>query len=82
MRVSTIAIVAALAVAVSGPALAKKSKKRKKRTLRTVETYEQCESQAIAQGLTHGQAGHQEFVAECMGKHPGNSNVGGSGSQR
>jgi hypothetical protein len=79
MRVSTIAIVAALALAVSGPALAKKSKKR---TLATVETYEQCESQAIAQGLTHGQVGHQEFVAECMGKHPGNSNVGGSGSQR
>jgi hypothetical protein len=79
MRVSTIAIVAALALAVSGPALAKKSKKR---TLATVETYEQCESQAIAQGLRHGEAGHAEYVRECMGKTPGNSNLGGSGSQR
>jgi hypothetical protein len=78
MRVSTIAIVAALAVAVSGPALAQKSKKR----AATLETYEQCESQALAQGLRHGEAGHTEYVRECMGKRPGNSNVGGAGSQR
>jgi type II secretory pathway pseudopilin PulG len=78
MRVSTIAIVAVLAVAVSGPALGQKSKKR----AAAVDRYEQCESQAIAQGLTHGQAGHTEYVRECMGKRPGNSNVGGAGSQR
>jgi hypothetical protein len=78
MRVSTIAIIAALAVAISSPALARKSKKR----IATVETYEQCESQAIAQGLRHGEAGHGEYVRECMGKRPGNSNVGGAGSQR
>jgi hypothetical protein len=78
MRISAIAILAALAVAVSGPALALS----KKRTAALVDRYEQCESQAVAQGLTHGQAGHTEYVRECMGKRPGNSNVGGAGSQR
>lgn len=74
MRISTIAIVAALAVAVSGPALAQKSKKRISSGAR-VGTFEQCESQALAQGLQHGQVGHVEYVRECMGKRAGNANI-------
>jgi hypothetical protein len=65
MRISTIAIVAALAVAISGPALAQKSKRSTR-----VETFEQCESKAIALGMPHGQAGHAEYVRECMGGGP------------
>jgi hypothetical protein len=67
LRVSAIAIVAALAVAVTGPALAK-SKKRT--SAATIEMNEQCESQAIAQGLTRGQAGHTEYVRQCIRKWP------------
>jgi hypothetical protein len=77
MRISTIAIVAALAVAVGGPALAQKSQKRASR----VETFEQCESQAIALGMPHGQAGHAEYVRECMGGRPGKTNALGAGSR-
>jgi hypothetical protein len=68
LRFSAIAIVAALAVAVSGPALAQKSKKRT--SAATIEMNEQCESQAIAQGLTRGQAGHTEYVRQCVSKWP------------
>ena len=77
MRISSIAIVAALAVAVSGPALAQKSKKRVSR----VEAFEQCESKAIELGMPHGQAGHAEYVRECMGGRPGNTNSLGAGSR-
>ena len=77
MRISTIAIVGALAIAVSGPALAQKSQTSQKRTAygALVGTFEQCESQAVALGMPHGQAGHSEFVRECMGKRPGNANA-------
>lgn len=77
MRISTIAIVGALAIAVSGPALA--AQKSQKRTAygAVVGTFEQCESQALALGMPHGQAGHSEFVRECMGKRPGNANAAG-----
>ena len=80
MRITTIAIVAALAVAVSGPALAQKSKKRTS-SGPLVGTFEQCESKALALGMPHGQAGHAEYVRECMGKRPGNANIGGSASR-
>lgn len=80
MKISAIAIVAALAVAVSGPALAQKSKKRASTAAR-VATFEQCESQALALGMPHGQAGHAEYVRECMGRRPGNANIGGAASR-
>lgn len=73
MRISTIAIVGALAIAVSGPALAQKGQKKTSYGAR-VGTFEQCESQAIALGMPHGQGGHTEYVRECMGKRPGISN--------
>jgi hypothetical protein len=77
MRISTVAIVAAIAIAVSGPALAQKSQKRASR----FEMFEQCESRAIALGMPHGQAGHAEYVRECMGGRPGNTNALGAGSR-
>lgn len=79
MRISTIAVVGALAIAVSGPALAQKSQKRTTFGA-LVTTFEQCESQAIALGMPHGQAGHAEYVRECLGKRPGNANGLGAGS--
>jgi hypothetical protein len=77
MRISIVAIVAALAVAVTGPALAQKSK----RTASRVEAFEQCESRANALGMPHGQVGHAEYVRECMGGRPGNANALGAGSR-
>lgn len=74
MRISTIAIVGALAIAVSGPALAQKSQKRTAYGA-LVGTFEQCESQAIALGMPHGQTGHSEYVRECLGRRPGNANA-------
>ena len=80
MRISRIAIVAALAVAASGPALAQKSKKAT--TSGTgVSRFEQCESKALELGMPHGQTGHAEYVRECMGKRPGNSNNAARSSQ-
>jgi hypothetical protein len=63
MRISTVAIVAALAIAVSGPAGLAGG------------TFEQCESKAFALGMVHGQAGRAEYVRECMGARPGNGNI-------
>ncbi len=84
MRISTIAIVGALAIAVSGPALAQKSHKRT--TYGTpFWAYEVCESKAHALGMPHGQAGHEEYVRECLGLRPGNANAAagtGGGSVR
>jgi hypothetical protein len=74
MRISTVAIVAALAVAVSGPALAQKSHKTNAYGL-AGGTFEQCESQAFGLGLVHGQAGRAEYVRECMGARPSNGNI-------
>jgi hypothetical protein len=73
MRISTVAIVAALAIAVSGPALAQKSQKRT--AYSPAGTFEQCESQAFALGMPHGQGGHAEYVRECRGARPGNGNI-------
>jgi hypothetical protein len=74
MRISTVAIVAAFAIAVSGPALAQKS--HKSTAYGPVGgTFEHCESQAFALGMMHGQTGHAEYVRECMGARPGNANI-------
>lgn len=75
MRISTIAIVGALVIPISGPALAQKSQKRTAWGA-LIGTFELCESQAVALGMPHGQAGHAEYMRECMGKRPGNANVG------
>jgi hypothetical protein len=74
MRISTVAIVAALAIAVSGPALAQKSQKRTAYGP-VASSFTQCESQAFALGMPHGQAGHAEYVRECLGARPGNANI-------
>ena len=81
MRISTIAIVAALAVAVGGPALAAKNQKRATAYGAPIENYEECETKAHAQGMPHGQVGHAEYVRECMGGRPGNANALGAGSR-
>jgi hypothetical protein len=80
MRISTITIIAALALAVSGPALAQKAQKRTTAYGAPIENYEACETKAHAQGMPHGQVGHAEFVRECMGKRPGNANRAISGN--
>jgi hypothetical protein len=74
MRISTVAIVTVLAIAVSGPAWAQKSQKRTAYGP-VVGTFGQCESQAFALGMMHGQSGHAEYVRECMGARPGNANI-------
>jgi hypothetical protein len=74
MRISTVAVVAALAIAVGGPAFAQKSHKRGVYGL-AGGTFEQCESQAFGLGLVHGQAGRAEYVRECTGARPGNGNI-------
>jgi hypothetical protein len=74
MRISTVAIVAALAIAVSGPALAQKSQKRAALGL-VGGSFQQCESQAVQLGMPHGQSGHAEYVRECMGARPNNANI-------
>jgi hypothetical protein len=74
MRISTVAIVAALAIAVSGPASAQKSHKTDAYGLAGA-TFEQCESRALGLGLVHGQAGRAEYVRECTGTRPGNGNI-------
>jgi hypothetical protein len=67
MRVAMLAITAMLAVGVALPAAA-----AKKRTVSesTFASFEACEKKAADMGLAHGQAGHNEFVRECMGMRP------------
>jgi hypothetical protein len=68
MRIATLAITAMLAVGFAFPAAA-----AKKRTVSqaTVASFEVCEQKAADMGLAHGQAGHTEYVRECMGRRPG-----------
>jgi len=73
MRMWTLVIAGALAVAVSAPASAATKKKAM-----TVSSFEACEDKAVSQGLVHGQGGHAEFVRECMGRRPGNSRSTGN----
>jgi hypothetical protein len=77
-RISMIAIVGALAVAISVPAFAQKNGRTAYGA--ATGTFEACESQASALGMPHGQAGHTEYVRECMGKRPRNSNNAASGN--
>jgi hypothetical protein len=71
MRILALAITGVLAVAVSVPASAAK----KVYTPDTsVAAYEACETKAHALGMPHGQVGHAEYVRECMGYRPRNSN--------
>jgi len=70
MRILAFAIVGALAIGVSAPASAAK---KTAAVAPTIGDYEACESKAIALGMPHGQVGHAEYVRECMGKRPRNS---------
>jgi hypothetical protein len=67
MRIAMLAITAMLAVGVAFPAAA-----AKKRTVSeaTFSSFEACEKKASDMGLAHGQAGHTEYVRECMGMKP------------
>jgi hypothetical protein len=68
MRILALVVTGVLAVAVSAPASAAK---KKAAPVPSVGTYEECESKALALGMPHGQAGHTEYVRECMGQKPG-----------
>jgi hypothetical protein len=72
MRIATIAVssifIACLAIV---PASA--AKKKSHVSQKMVDSFEACEQKALAQGLVHGQSGHTDFVAECMGRRPTNS---------
>jgi hypothetical protein len=67
MRIAMLAITAMLAVGVAFPAAA-----AKKRTVSEAifSSFEACEKKAADMGLAHGQAGHTEYVRECMGMKP------------
>lgn len=78
MRIWTVAIVGALAVAVSLPAAAVQ---RTYASNRSIVAYEACETKANALGMPHGQVGHTEYVRECLGGRPGNANALGAGSR-
>jgi hypothetical protein len=70
MRIWAFAMAGVLALAVSIPASAAP---KKKPVAPTVNNFEACEQKALGVGLPHGQAGHAEYVRECMGQRPGNS---------
>jgi hypothetical protein len=79
MRIWTVAIAGSLAVALSVPAAAQRTstpdlprshKERVYTPNRSIEAYEACETKAHALGMPHGQAGHTEYVRECMGYRP------------
>jgi hypothetical protein len=71
MRIWAIAIAGVLAVAVSVPASAAKKKAAPSETM--MKSFEECERKAVELGMPHGQAGHSEYVRECMGARPRNS---------
>jgi hypothetical protein len=68
MRILALAITGVLAIALSTSAFA--AKKKKSAPVPSVDTWEACESKALALGMPHGQAGHNEYVRECMGQRP------------
>jgi hypothetical protein len=70
MRIWALAIAGIAAIAISVPASAAK---KKAASAASVASFEACEQKAIELGMPHGQAGHQEYVRECMGKRPSNS---------
>ncbi len=67
MRNATLAITGMLAVCVAFPAAAAKKRAVSESTF---SSFEACEKKALDMGLVHGQAGHTEFVRECMGMRP------------
>jgi hypothetical protein len=67
MRSLAIAITGIVAVIISVPA---SGATKKSTSVSTVALFEQCEQRALDMGLLHGQAGHTEYVRECMGKKP------------
>jgi hypothetical protein len=73
MRIWALAITAVAAIAISVPASAAKKKPVPSETM--MQSFEACEAKAAELGMPHGQAGHQEYVRECMGKRPGNSHA-------
>jgi hypothetical protein len=79
MRIATLTVTAMVTAGLVFPAAA-----AKKRTVpeATFASFEACAQKAHDMGLTPGQTGRSEYMRECMGMRPGNSNTGGSGSQR
>jgi hypothetical protein len=73
MRMLAFAIGGALLIAVSAPVSAAK---KKPAAAPKVDAYETCESKALELGLPHGQAGHNEYVRECMGQRPRSRTTG------
>jgi hypothetical protein len=66
MRIATLAITAMLAVGVAFPAAAAK----KRISEATFASFQACNKKAVDMGLVVGQAGHSEFVRECLGMKP------------
>jgi hypothetical protein len=67
MHILTLAVTGSLAIALSAPAFAAK---KKSAPASSVGTFEACETKALGIGPPHGQAGHNEYVRECMGQRP------------
>ena len=65
MHIVTLAIAAILAVGFGVSASV-----AKRAVMPSVASFEKCEELAIERGVPHGQTGHSEFVAQCMGKQP------------
>ena len=78
MRIWALVVTGMLAVAISDPASA--ARRGQQPSTAQMRSYEACESKASALGMPHGQAGHTEYVRECMGKRPRNSNNAASGN--
>jgi hypothetical protein len=72
MRIATLVLTGMAAACIAFPAVAAK----KRVSAATVDAFEACEKKAADQGLVHGQAGHIEFVRECMGLKPGSPTAG------
>jgi ABC-type Fe2+-enterobactin transport system substrate-binding protein len=66
MRILTLAMTTLLAFGVAATASA--ATKKKHVSAKSIGTFEQCEQLAIERGVPHGQVGHTDFVAQCMGK--------------
>jgi hypothetical protein len=67
MRIATLAITAMLAMGVAFPAAAAKKPIVSERTF---ASFQDCQKKAADMGLVYGQAGHIEYMRECMGMKP------------
>ena len=63
MRIVALAITAILVVGVADSALAAK---KKAPPAATPARYDKCEQQAIQAGALPGQAGHREYMMQCL----------------